>query len=279
MLVSPGTGFTLTCTLTFSPNGKSGKSENVTILVSPGSITSIVPFFTIGVGCAGMVSVTFTPTSWFSPEFCTPTSNERSVEMSIFVSEVVESWMFAGCTFVYASALPCEPDEVPPVEAPCTRCQIELIDRGVYRSAFWTNTDAGAFTPSTPSEAIVSAAAPWKRSFHTTSLASRRWPCAASCSPAEVASSPSFVARNVSRSPCSPVTRRSSAWIALAFAGVSGPGASMSCARVTSSCACWISPPRRVSSVACVSPGVVSSVARFAPIFWESVPTGPISPM
>jgi hypothetical protein len=94
--------------------------------------------------------------------------------MSILVSFVVESWMFAGCTFVYASALPCDPGEVPPVDAPCTRCQIALIERAVYRSAFWTKTDAGAVTSFTPSDAIVSVATPWNRSFQMTSLASSR---------------------------------------------------------------------------------------------------------
>ena len=131
MFVSPGTGRTWTCTVVPSPNGKSGKSEKVTAFVSPGSITSMVAFFTIGDGCAGIVSRTLTPTSWFSPEFVTPTSKDRSVEIVIFVSAEVESWIPAGMTFVYSSELPCVPVGVPPVDAPWTRCQIELMERAV----------------------------------------------------------------------------------------------------------------------------------------------------
>src|SRR5262245_4599638 len=100
VFVSPGTGCTSTWTVVSSPNGKSGKSPNVTVFVSPGSITSIVPVFVIGFVCPGIVSFTLTPTSWFSPEFVTPTSNERSVEIVIFVSCDVESCTPAGLTFV-----------------------------------------------------------------------------------------------------------------------------------------------------------------------------------
>ena len=124
-----------------------------------------MPVFTIGLGWRGIVSFTWTPTSWNSPEFVTPTSNAVSTEIVILVSVVVESWMSCGSTFVYASALPCRPLGVPPVEAPCTRCQIALIERAVYRSGFSTNTEAGAVRPSTPSDAIVACAVPWNRSF------------------------------------------------------------------------------------------------------------------
>ena len=62
-----------------------------------------------------------------------------------------------------------------------------------------------------PSDVIVAWAVPWKRSFQITSLASRRLPHAASCSPAAAWSSVSFVARNVSSRPWSPYTRSCSA--------------------------------------------------------------------
>ena len=47
-------------------------------------------------------------------------------------------------TFVYSSELPCDPAGVPPVEAPWTRCQIELIDRAVYRSTVLDEDRRGA---------------------------------------------------------------------------------------------------------------------------------------
>ena len=80
--------------------GVQGLAAPPSVFVSPGSITSIVPFFVIGFGWAGMVSLTLTPTSWFSPELLTPTSNARSVEIVIFVSVEVVSWTPAGCTSV-----------------------------------------------------------------------------------------------------------------------------------------------------------------------------------
>ena len=86
VFVSPCTGFTLTCTDVFSPNGGSGKSLKVTVFVSPMSSRSIVCFFTIGVVPFGIVSVTSMPTSWFSPVFLTNTSNARSVDALIVVS-------------------------------------------------------------------------------------------------------------------------------------------------------------------------------------------------
>ena len=61
--VSPCTGFTLTCTDVFSPNGTSGKSLKVTVLLSPISSRSIVCVFTMGVVPFGIVNVTTTLTS------------------------------------------------------------------------------------------------------------------------------------------------------------------------------------------------------------------------
>ena len=54
---------------------------------------------------------------------------------------------------------------------------------------------------------------------------------------------------------------------------MSGPGASRSRARETSSSCCCTSPPSLVSRSAWASPGVVRRVARSAPIFAESFPT------
>ena len=94
--------------------------------------------------------------------------------------------------------------------------------------------------------------------------------------PAAAASSESFVARNVSSMPCSPRRAARAPGPRRRGRASSGPGASRSCARETSSSCCCTRPPSRVSSSACASPGVVRSVARSAPIFAESLPTAPI---
>ena len=59
VVCSPFTGLTSTRTFSGSPGGSVLKSLNVTVFVSPGSITGIVPVLTIGFGCVGIVSVTW----------------------------------------------------------------------------------------------------------------------------------------------------------------------------------------------------------------------------
>ena len=115
VFVSPGTGFTSTRRLTSSPNGSVGKLRNVTVFVSPGSMMSIVCFFTIDCGCFGIVSVTSTPTSCESPVSVTDTSNARSVDAWIVVSVPAVSCCPLGSTRTPAMPVPCRPVGVPPV--------------------------------------------------------------------------------------------------------------------------------------------------------------------
>ena len=83
---SPLTGFTSTFTDVLLPIGIVGKSLNVTVFVSPGSITGMVAVLTIWVGDAGMVSVTWIWTSCELPPLWTATSNPSAADYLIVVS-------------------------------------------------------------------------------------------------------------------------------------------------------------------------------------------------
>ena len=126
-----------------------------------------------------------------------------------------------------------------------------------------------------PSSCSVAWAGTRKRSCQTTSLASSRRACSASFSPAAVAffESSSFVATNVSSSPCMPPTRSWSASTAWSVDGRSGPGTSRP-RRVVDVLLLLLDQPLQscVSSSACLSPGVVRSSARSVPILAEFDP-------
>ena len=86
---------------------------------------------------------------------------------------------------MYASRLPCSPLGVPPVEAPWIRCQIAVMR--AHRVEVAVGDEHGCRAPSRrrrPRLSSPSSASARKRSAQTTSLASSRVACAASCSPA-----------------------------------------------------------------------------------------------
>ena len=218
-------------------------------------MTSIVPFFTIGLGCAGIVRRTLTPTSWFSPEFVTPTSKDRSVEIVIFVSVLVESWTPAGCDLGVGE-----------------RAAVRAGRRAARRGAVDALPDRAHRPGGVEIRVLDEDGCRRRHSFDALCRHRRRSDSLEEVAPDDVARlEPLPLSREVParrrrvlgvlrrpervEEPLQPRDAEVERLDACSCAGVSGPGASMSRARCTSSSCCWRSPPSSCLQLGLLQPG------------------------
>src|SRR5205823_7508246 len=121
MLASCGTGCTFTFTYVRTPNTPVvSMLRKMTDFVSPALMTLIVCLRTSGEPCFWIVSVTGILLSRLSPVFFTSTWNARLVDATTVLSLVEERIVPLGSAFTSTMPVPCNPADVPLVDAPFT---------------------------------------------------------------------------------------------------------------------------------------------------------------
>src|SRR6266516_2184295 len=173
VLVSPGTGETSTLIDVGPLKLTAPMCVKTTVFVCPGSITSIVVCFTIGVGFCWIVSVTGMLSSREFPLFWTATANASWSVANTVVSAVVESSVPFGSALTETRFVPCSPPRVTPVCAPRIRSRIAASEAELASSGFSRKLESGTVTW-TPWPSSTRLAGSLKLSSQTTSLAISR---------------------------------------------------------------------------------------------------------